>query len=120
MRLNNSRQSRNIEDRRGQRMRIGGRGGKIGLGTIVLALVAIYFGVDPSVVLQNVAGPVVTEQSVQAPAETPQTQFVSKVLADTEDAWSTVFQQTKWSSEARRVGKEWCCTFRSGGWPYNS
>ncbi|AEC18707.1 hypothetical protein PT7_0167 [Pusillimonas sp. T7-7] len=98
MRLNNSRQSRNIEDRRGQRMRIGGRGGKIGLGTIVLALVAIYFGVDPSVVLQNVAGPVGTEQSVQAPAETPQTQFVSKVLADTEDAWSTVFQQKKWGS----------------------
>ncbi|NYT86420.1 KPN_02809 family neutral zinc metallopeptidase [Pollutimonas harenae] len=98
MRLNNSRQSRNIEDRRGRRMRIGGRGGKIGLGTIVLALVAIYFGVDPSVVLQNVAGPTSTEQTAPAPADTPQTQFVSKVLADTEDAWTAVFQQQGWGS----------------------
>ena len=55
MRLGNSRESRNIEDRRGQRMRIGGRG-KIGLGTIVLALVALYFGVDTNVVLQNAVG----------------------------------------------------------------
>src|SRR5690606_35737459 len=98
MRLNNSRQSSNIEDRRGQRMRIGGRGGKIGLGTIVLALVAIYFGVDPSLVLQNVAGPIPTEQSAPAPAETPQPQFVSKVLADTGDAWNAVLQQKEWGA----------------------
>src|SRR5690606_25642284 len=96
MRLNNSRQSRNIEDRRGQRMRIGGRGGKIGLGTIVLALVAMYFGVDPSIVLQTATGPAVTETSTQAPAQTPQSQFVSKVLADTEDAWAAIFQQKNW------------------------
>src|SRR5690554_58085 len=97
MRLGNSRESRNIEDRRGQRMRIGGRG-KIGLGTIVLALVALYFGVDPNVVLQNAVGPVQTETSANPPADTPQTRFVSKVLADTEDVWGSVFQQQGWGA----------------------
>ena len=50
MRLGNSRQSNNVEDRRSGGPRIGGRG-TIGIGTIVLALVAMYFGVDPRVVL---------------------------------------------------------------------
>jgi len=93
MRLGNSRQSSNVEDRRGQRMRLGGRGGKIGLGTIVLALVAMYFGIDPSVVLQNATEPVETQTTVSVPADTPETQFVSKVLADTEDVWGAVFRQ---------------------------
>jgi len=93
MRLGNSRQSSNVEDRRGQRMRLGGRGGKIGLGTIVLALVAMYFGIDPSVVLQNATEPVETQTTASVPADTPETQFVSKVLADTEDVWGAVFRQ---------------------------
>ena len=38
-----------------ERPRIGGRG-TIGIGTIVLALVAMYFGVDPNVVLQMAEG----------------------------------------------------------------
>ncbi|TEA79736.1 KPN_02809 family neutral zinc metallopeptidase [Allopusillimonas ginsengisoli] len=97
MRLDNSRESRNIEDRRGQRVRLGGRG-KIGIGTIVLALVAMYFGIDPNIVLQNAAGP---EQSYttttdEALPETPETRFVSRVLADTEDSWDTLFQKKGW------------------------
>ena len=50
MRLEDERESTNVEDRRGSRM-TGGRAGGIGLGTIALALVAMYFGVDPAVVL---------------------------------------------------------------------
>jgi predicted metalloprotease len=60
MRFDNSRESSNVEDRRGGGgggLPMGGKG--IGLGTIVLALVAMYFGVDPSVVLN---------QAVEAPA----------------------------------------------------
>ncbi len=93
MRLDNSRESNNIEDRRGRRVRLGGRGGKIGLGTIVLALVAMYFGIDPSVVLQTATEPVETQTTASVPADTPETQFVSKVLADTEDVWGAVFRQ---------------------------
>ena len=46
MRFDNSRESSNVEDRRGGGgggLPVGGR--SIGLGTIVLALVAMYFGV---------------------------------------------------------------------------
>lgn len=92
MRLDNSRQSSNVEDRRGRRMRLGGRG-KIGLGTIVLALVAMYFGIDPNVVLQTATGPVETQTTESVPADSPETRFVSKVLADTEDVWGAVFRQ---------------------------
>ena len=55
MRLDDSRESDNVEDRRASGPRIGGRG-TIGIGTIVLALVAMYFGVDPNVVLQMAEG----------------------------------------------------------------
>jgi len=92
MRLGNSRESRNVEDRRGRRMHIGGRG-KIGLGTIILALVAAYFGVDPSFLLQD-TGPTggTTYQEGPPPAATPESQFASRVLADTEDTWASLFE----------------------------
>ena len=50
MRWERGRRSDNIEDRRG--MRVSGKGiAGGGIGAIVLALVAMYFGVDPAVVL---------------------------------------------------------------------
>ncbi|HKS59007.1 MAG TPA: neutral zinc metallopeptidase [Steroidobacteraceae bacterium] len=92
MRWEGRRQSENVEDRRGMRF---GRAGGIGLGTIVLALVAAYFGVDPSVVLQGTQ-PSVQQQGEQVPYnETPEEaqkrEFVTTVLADTEDAWTELF-----------------------------
>lgn len=93
MRIDNGRESRNVEDRRGTRL--AGRG-KIGLGTIVLALVAMYFGVDPSVVLDG-AGMLQpqVEQGPAAPrsaAENELARFSSIVLADTEDTWHAIFR----------------------------
>ncbi len=95
MRLDDSRESDNVEDRRANGPRIGGRG-TIGIGTIVLALVAMYFGVDPSVVLQMAEGPATQQQQAPAsrpPANDPQARFVSKVLGETEDTWSAIFQK---------------------------
>ncbi|WP_447921025.1 KPN_02809 family neutral zinc metallopeptidase [Achromobacter aegrifaciens] len=95
MRLDDSRESDNVEDRRSSGPRIGGRG-TIGIGTIVLALVAMYFGVDPSVVLQMAEGPPAQQQqgpATRPPANDPQAIFVSKVLGETEDTWSTIFQK---------------------------
>ena len=91
MRWEGRRQSQNIEDRRGMRF---GRAGGIGLGTIVLALVAAYFGVDPSVVLQNTQPS--GQQAEQVPYEESAEEahlreFVATVLADTEDAWGAIF-----------------------------
>jgi predicted metalloprotease len=90
MRWEGRRESSNIEDRRGMRF---GRAGGIGLGTIVLALVAAYFGVDPSVVLQ---GTQPSQQAQQVPydesaEEANLRHFVSFVLADTEDTWGAIF-----------------------------
>ena len=93
MRFDNGRQSDNVEDRRGAR---GGRSGlrmgrgKIGVGTIVLALVAMYFGVDPSVVLDTGLGGGVP---VETPANDAEARFVSMVLADTEATWQAIFEQ---------------------------
>ncbi len=91
------RESENVEDRRGESgrgMRLGGGGG-IGIGTIVIALAAWYFGIDPSVVLQGVnqAQQQTAEVGLAAPPPAGDTQahFVSMVLADTEDTWRALF-----------------------------
>lgn len=95
MRFNGHRESRNVEDRRGQRMRFDGRGGKIGIGTIVLALVAMYFGIDPSVVFDTASvvapEPTVEETGPRSPEEDALARFASQVLADTEDTWNAAF-----------------------------
>lgn len=95
MRLDDERDSSNIEDRRGGPGGGIGRGG-LGLGSLVIALVASYvFGVDPRVVLGLLAE---TPVARQAPARPPpagddMARFVSRVLASTEDTWRDVFQQ---------------------------
>lgn len=100
MRLDNERESENIEDRRG--LSGGGRGlvGG-GIGTIVLALVAMYFGVDPSVVLNQAGNLTNAPATNDAPANVrtnPQEEqtkkFMSIVLADTEDTWGKPFEQS--------------------------
>ena len=89
MRLDNERESSNVEDRRGS----GGFGGKgVGIGTVVIALVAMYFGVDPSVILnlgQGLQNNAVESRPI--PADDPMAQFVAKVLASTEDTWTAIF-----------------------------
>ena len=85
--------SSNVEDRRGVRY---GRAGGIGIGTILLALVAMYFGQDPSVVLQGVQPSAPTSEEVpyeETPEEAQLREFVSVVLADTEQTWGQIFSQ---------------------------
>jgi predicted metalloprotease len=93
MRMDDSRESENVEDRRGSGMRVG-RGG-LGIGAIVLALVAMYFGVDPAVVLQLMQDPGAVQQApaTAPPADDPQARFVSKVLGETEDTWQAIFRE---------------------------
>ena len=104
MRFDNGRESDNVEDRRGAR---GGglRAGKIGIGTIVLALVAMYFGVDPALVLQT-ADVMQQPAQVEAPAGRPADEagrFVSMVLADTEDTWEPIFRAAGRQYQAPRL-----------------
>jgi hypothetical protein len=91
MRWRGRRQSGNIEDRRGTRVSGGMIGG--GIGTVVLALVAMYFGVDPSAVLQMAGGGgTVTEVPyTESAADAEKRKFVATVLAETETAWTEQF-----------------------------
>lgn len=94
MRLDDERESSNVEDQRGSGggFSVGGRG--IGIGTIVVALVAMYFGVDPSVVLNMGQGLQQNAPQTEAkpiPANDPMAKFVAKVLASTEDTWGKIF-----------------------------
>lgn len=94
MRLDDQQESVNVEDRRGGAGGIGGKG--IGVGTIVLALVAMYFGVDPAVVLNVGHGlqQTATTESQPIPNDDPMAIFVAKVLGSTEETWGKVFQQS--------------------------
>ncbi len=93
MRWEGGRRSSNVEDRRGMTRRPAFVGG--GLGTIALVLLALYFGVDPTFLLQNV--PTDLEQPAAPPPGAvepdPAADFISVVLADTEDAWTEVFAE---------------------------
>ena len=102
MKWEGNRESDNVEDRRdegGGGFLGGGLGGRhIGIGSIVIALVASYFfGVSPMTVLNLLSGgDAPMAQSQQAPAHAPpaddhMAKFVSTVLADTEDVWTDIF-----------------------------
>lgn len=92
MRWQMGRRSDNVEDRRGMGMTpvVGG-----GLGAIVLALIAMFLGIDPSIILQS-GTPQQTPNAGPrqgSPEEERMKDFVSVVLADTEDVWTKQFRQ---------------------------
>jgi predicted metalloprotease len=114
MRWQGGRESENVEDRRGQGgiggggFGGGGRGGiRIGRGglgiggVVVLLLVSVVLGVDPTVLLnggdpadQAPAGRTqIGEAAPRSQADDELKRFVSVVLADTEDTWRGLFQQ---------------------------
>lgn len=94
------RRSTNVEDRRGRRVSAPVVGG--GIGTIILAIVVTLLGGDPSVILDQAnndpssRAPQTQQypQTGQPPANDQMADFVSVVLADTEDTWSDIFRQS--------------------------
>ncbi|PHS26335.1 MAG: flagellar biosynthesis protein FlgM [Methylophaga sp.] len=99
MRWRNRRTSSNIEDRRNQTSRRG-KAAKGSVGTIVIALAAMYFfGVDPQLVMNILGGGAIQTTSQVDPnyrpsaAEQQLAQFTGVVLADTEDVWHPLFKQ---------------------------
>jgi uncharacterized protein len=100
------RRSTNVEDRRGGGGfgglgggRMGGGGMRVGgVGVIVILLVGLFFGVDPTTLLSQLEGGSVggyeqPASTTPIPQDDEQAQFVSTVLADTEDTWSELFKQ---------------------------
>jgi uncharacterized protein len=97
MRWESGRRSENVEDRRGFHVSRRAAGG--GIGTIVLVLVALYFGVDPSVFLNvdqtpipDSGTPTQSSPYSASPEEKRLADFVAVVLADTEDTWRALFR----------------------------
>ena len=93
MRWGSGRRSDNVEDRRGLGLTPRLAGG--GLGAIVIVVLALLFGVDPRMLTQVL--PTETPTPAPGPARTgqqdPLADFVSVVLADTEDTWNDLFRR---------------------------
>ncbi|MBL8532330.1 MAG: neutral zinc metallopeptidase [Betaproteobacteria bacterium] len=107
MRWEGGRRSDNVEDRRGLPLGRGAIGG--GIGVVVVAVIAMFLGIDPRIVLEGASrmapppsetarGPVRTD-----PAEERLKDFVSVVLADTEDTWTGIFARGNARYEAPRL-----------------
>ncbi len=98
MRWKSGRRSGNVEDRRGMtpQKAVGG-----GLGILVIAIIAMLFGVDPTEILnmlndtqvQQNQSETSTSQTRQAAPKDELSDFISVVLADTEDTWHELFRQ---------------------------
>jgi predicted metalloprotease len=106
MRWKDLRRSTNVVDRRGGGGFGGpgriifptGRGGRTagigGIGAIVLILIALFFGIDPSMILSGGGGgSIAPEQRGPETAEEAELRdFVSAVLGDTEQTWNAIFE----------------------------
>jgi predicted metalloprotease len=94
MQLDGQQASSNVEDRRG----IGMVGGGLGIGAIVIGLVAYFLGFDPGTVI-NVAEQVAPQRETrEAPKGAPADemgQFVAKILGSTEVVWGKIFQESQ-------------------------
>ncbi|MGC1309409.1 MAG: neutral zinc metallopeptidase [Phormidesmis sp.] len=99
MRWKSGRRSSNVQDRRGASGYRGGGSplvvGGGGIGMVVVAIIITLLGGDPTILLES--GPPVSrspagEQYESAsPEEDQLAEFVSVVLADTEDTWNNLF-----------------------------
>lgn len=95
--------SENIEDRRGTGGGVRGIPGGptgLGLGAILLALIALFFGINPSDILGGVnGGPAVVQQVPQQPSgqsgvNDKAKDFVSRVVGDNERVWGDIFAKS--------------------------
>jgi uncharacterized protein len=109
MRWQLGRRSSNVEDRRGMSPTRGfpmpggipvsrgaRRGGLGGIGLIILILIALFLGFDPSMLFQGgtiTDAPYTEAPGTSPPADDEMAQFVATVLGYTEDTWSTLFEQ---------------------------
>ncbi|HDZ8843780.1 TPA: neutral zinc metallopeptidase [Aeromonas dhakensis] len=96
MRWQDRRESNNVEDRRqqggGGGIPIGGKGRLI---LLVVVMVAGYYGVDLSPLLNEPASQTPPQrQEMSQPAKDPLARFTSVMLASTEDAWGEIFQRS--------------------------
>jgi len=103
MRWQGRRESDNVEDRRNQSAGVGNSGsgmripirGKSGIVIIIVVLIAGYYGVDLTPLLNGGQSPGAPTQQTQSisPQDDRQAKFTSVVLASTEDVWKQIFAE---------------------------
>ncbi len=107
MRWQRGRRSKNVIDRRGA-----GPGRKIvggGIGTILVVLAAMYFGVDPTFLLEGMQSLSTSGASSETRpgqedlANDPLADMISVVIADTEDVWRDIFASNNRRYEEPRL-----------------
>jgi predicted metalloprotease len=95
MRWRNDRYSKNIIDRRSARSGRLVAGG--GIGTLIVILAGLYFGIDPTFLLEGLQTASVQDNSTETRpaaedlANDPLADRVSRVIADTEQVWQELF-----------------------------
>ena len=100
MRWKGRRQSENVVDQTGAGGGRGRRAGGLGIGTVLIAIVLYFLGVAPSDIFnllsgQNAPRPTQSRRADPTDARTDERkQFVSVVLADTEEVWGEIFRQS--------------------------
>jgi predicted metalloprotease len=100
MRWEGRRQSTNVEDRRGMRMRGGAGIGGGGIGMILIVLLVSWLtGTNPLSLLQVTGGlpggqPDAGMEPGTPPPDDEQSRFIRTILADLEDVWTATFQKS--------------------------
>lgn len=90
MRWSGNRESNNVEDRRG-----GGGGLAIGggIGTVIIAVIYLLLGGNPSDVVNQVLTPQQTQSTIpRSPEEDKLASFTKVVLGYTEDVWDSIYR----------------------------
>jgi predicted metalloprotease len=96
MRWKSGRRSENVEDRRGMRVGRGAAVGSVGgLGFLVIVVLYMLLGGDPAQLVEQMPSAGGPSASVSTgpppPGQEELVDFVSVVLADTEDTWNPIF-----------------------------
>lgn len=100
MRLGDQPESQNVIDRRGGMGARGGMGLLGGIGAVILVLLGLVFGFDPTPLLGFLGGgggQVASSQQgapgSQSPEDEKNRKFVAQVLGSTEEVWTGIFNQ---------------------------
>lgn len=80
--------SSNVDDRRGMGSKLAMGGG---IGTVIMVVLSLIMGKNPMEYLNVSQSP--TTQEATSPEEDKKVEFVSVVLADTEDVWNKLFSE---------------------------
>lgn len=92
MKWQGGRRGGKIEDRRG--MSTGGKVAVGGIGGVIILLIGMFMGVDPTQLLQQIQPGATTQGEYQStPEEDRLLDFADVVLASTDDVWTRLFQQ---------------------------